>query len=362
MIASPDAHGSVEPYLERAIRSDDAGAVRLVLDLLDHGASTEAVVVDLLAAAQRESGDRWLHDDWTVADEHVVSGVTQRSLDAVANTVAAPQRAGAVVVACAEGDWHSLPAQMCAEILRARGYAVSFLGASTPAEHVERFLTRERPDALVLTCSIPLCFSGIARVVTAAHRVGTPVLAGGRALTTSGRALRLGADAWAPDLDGAAARIDWWVQHPPTVATESVALDPDALQLELDSTSVAARAFDSMVESRPAMRHLSASQLMRTSEDLAFIVRFVAAARLVDDPTVLDEFLEWLGALLVARGVPTSALVAGLEALTPLVREVDPRGGELTAAAAERLRRGDSSHASAGPPDVGWTASVPQTT
>ncbi len=338
MTAVSEVHDSVGPFLERAIRSDGASAVRLALDLLDHGASTEAIVVELLAAAQFESGERWLKNVWTVADEHVVSGVTQRSLDAIANSVEPPAAAGSVVVACAEGDWHSLPAQMCAEVLRSHGFAVSFLGASTPSDHVARLLTRDRPDALIVTCNLALFFGGVARVVDAAHRTGTPVIAGGRALRSGpARALRLGADAWEPDFVSAAASLHKWANDRPSPRADPTTLDRTALQLDLDSPLLAAAAFDSMIASFPGMSSFTTEQLARTREDLVFIVRFIAAARLVGDPTVLIEFLDWLNSLLAARDVPPNALVAGLEALAPLVDKVDADAGELTKEAIRHL-------------------------
>ena len=329
---------SVGLFLERAISSEGPAAVRIALDLLDGGASTEEVVVDLLAAAQRESGDRWLRDEWTVADEHIVSGVTQRSLDAIANSVAPPAHSGSVVVACAEGDWHSLPAQMCAEVIRAHGFAVSFLGASTPSDHVARLLRRDHPDAVLVTCNLPLFFGGVTRIADAAHRCGTPVIAGGRALLAgSQRALLLGADAWAPDIAGALVKLGEWVADPPSPSAEPTDLNGVALQLDLDSSDLAAAAFASMMASYSGMGRLTADQQDRTREDLVFIVRFVAAARLVDDPTVLTEFLDWLGSLLEARGVPSTALIAGLEALVPLVAGADAGAGELTHAACGRV-------------------------
>ena len=66
-------------------------------------------------------GERWLADRWTVAEEHLASGVSQKALDAVAHTIEPPAVTGLVVVTCTEGDWHSLPAQMFAELLRAQG-------------------------------------------------------------------------------------------------------------------------------------------------------------------------------------------------------------------------------------------------
>ncbi len=232
------------------------------------------------------------------------------------------------MVACAEGDWHSLPSQMFAEILRSHGYRVTFLGASTPVEHLARLLTRDRPDALIVSCNLPLFFGGVARLADAAHRTGVPVIAGGRALTSESRALRLGADAWASDLSGALGTLRDWADRPRPPAHSPVS-ELVAVQLELDGPALADVAFESMMGSHPYMRGFSPEQLERTREDLLSIVRFVAAARLVDDATVLTDFLDWLAELLGARGVPLAALVAGLEALVPAVDASDGHAGEL---------------------------------
>jgi hypothetical protein len=54
-----------------------------------------------------------------------------------------------------------------------------------------------------------------------------------------------------------------------------------------------------------------------------FIVRFLAAALLAADHEIFDDFLDWLQNLLAPRGVPPQALIAGLEALRPVVEAVD---------------------------------------
>lgn len=172
----------VEDYLAVAAAGDSRAGVRLALDALDRGVPYEDVVVDLLGVAQHESGQRWLHNSWSVADEHVVSGVTQKALDALASTLDEDPTMGPVVVACAEGDWHSLAGQMFAELLRGRGVEVVFLGASTPASHVAELLSRRGTEALTVSCNLPLFFGGVVALVDAAHARGIPVLAGGRGL------------------------------------------------------------------------------------------------------------------------------------------------------------------------------------
>jgi len=324
---------ALDAFLSEAHAGQGRAGVRLAVGLLDAGVPSDEVIVDLLGAAQLEVGERWEKNEWSVADEHLATGVAQKALDAVADSVELPPPSGLVVVACAPGDWHSLPAQMFAELLRSHGFAVSFLGASTPAEHVEVLLERYRPHALAVSCSLPLAFRGLMTLTEAAHRQAIPVIAGGRALGRDPhRALRLGADAWASGIIDAAPILRAWHDHPPVVTTAAMASDPLIQDLELRAPAIAADAYEALAASTPQMATYNDRQVARTREDLVFIVQFVAAARLVDDPTLLADFVSWLRGLLTARGVPASALDAGIRALIPLVAEVDRGAGRMTAA------------------------------
>lgn len=324
------AGDAVEAYLQQAISGDGRAGVRLALDLIDNGVPSNDVIVNLLGEAQREVGERWLTNHWTVADEHLVSGVSQKALDAVANTIEPPTATGLVVVACAEGDWHSLAAQMFAEMLRQQGFAVTFLGASTPVDDVAALLSRQRPDALAVSCNLALFFSGVTRLVDAAHRQNIPVIAGGRALGHEpGRAARLGADAWAAGIDSAVAVLRGWQHEPPHIWPETTSFNTAAVQLDLAAAEIADEAFESLSAGYPPMASFDDNQLARTKEDLAYITRFTAAAGLVADQTVLTEMLDWLRTLLANRGVPPIALNAGLRALAPVIRRTDPVAAQL---------------------------------
>lgn len=68
-------------------------------------------------------------------------------------------------------------------------------------------------------------------------------------------------------------------------------------------------------------------------EDLVFVVQFLAAARLVADDSIFEEFLVWLDELLRTRGVPPEMLTAGLKALKPRVIAIDPGATPLLEAA-----------------------------
>ena len=265
-----------------------------------------------------------------MADEHLATGVAEVALHALAGTVTAPATAGFVVVACAEGDWHGIAAHMFAEQLRSRGFAVAYLGASTPADHVASFVARHHPDALAISCNLPLFYAGVTRLADAAHTHGVPVLAGGRSLGGGPeRALRIGADGWATDLDEAVRLLTAWQHDPPAVAGEPTRFERSAMELDASAPHIGRLVFEDLTRRFPAMTSYDDAQLARTREDLVFIVQFIAASQLVGDTTVLTAFLTWLTDLLAARGVPRRALEAGLESLQSVLIEVDQSAAKL---------------------------------
>jgi len=324
----------VEPYLGDAIVGNRRPAVRLTLDLLDHRVPEADIVEDLLAAAQREVGERWYRNELSPADEHLASGVAGAALDALAAELPPPTRDGLVVVACAEGDWHSLSAQMFGETLRASGFDVSVLGASTPRTAVVDFLTRAGGDSLAVSCNMPIFFPGVAQLINAAHEIGVPVIVGGRAFGDDDRrAERLGADAWAAGASEAAEILAGWHARRPEVGSEPAPLDGAALRLFAASSTLATPTVNELTASSSPILDLDADQVDQLREHLVFAVQFLAAARLVDDDSIFEDFLVWIDELLRTRDVPREVLAAGLEGLRAKVIAVDPGATRLLDAA-----------------------------
>jgi diguanylate cyclase (GGDEF)-like protein len=319
----------VQPYLAEAVLGNRRSATNLAIDLLDNQVPLERIVEDLLGAAQREIGDRWQRNELSPADEHLATGVAVATLEALTRETGARMGAGRTVITCAEGDWHSLAAQVVGESLRSHGMGVTILGASTPADVVGEFLARSGGDALAISCSVPIFFPGAVRLADAAHGLGIPVIMGGRAFgADSRRALHLGADAWAPTADEAAVILTGWYADPPAISPEPTTLHPVGRYLVAEADALGGAALADLATQVPAMADYDERQLTRTREDLVFIVQFLAAATFADDPTVFTGFLTWLRTLLAHRGVPVQALLAGLDTLRTQVERVPEVGAD----------------------------------
>ncbi|MFZ0163147.1 MAG: cobalamin-dependent protein [Trebonia sp.] len=305
--------------LIQARRRDDA------LELVRSAARDAglAAAVKLLAEVQQAVGDLWQQNELTVADEHAATAVVDLALAAACLEAERRPHApgGTVVVACAEEEWHVMPARMFAEQLTAAGWDVVFLGASTPAEHLQRFVAAEPPAAVAVSCTVPLYLHGARRAIAASHAAGVPVLAGGAAFGTApNRAAAIGADAWASTLDGAVATLSRWVSNRPPLAAPLVD-DAPALAAGAERPMIVERAMSALASRYPPLGDYTSGQLARTREDLDYILRFAEASLLTGDDSIITSFASWLKSVLAARGLPDGILPLGIGVLQECLPE-----------------------------------------
>lgn len=350
----------VEAFLDHVTAFAHAPAVDTAMDWAEtHGA--EAAVTQLLAPAQLEVGRRWEFGEWTVAQEHAATAIVDDVLGGlhveleVGSRVESPH----VALVCAEGEWHVTPLRMAAVQLLARGWRVSVLGASVPADHLRATLEALSPDVLGVTTTLTLHLAGARRTTAAAHDVGIPVVVAGAAMDGNGhRAEAVGADAGARGVDGADRTMRRWLDEVVHLRAGVPAHAWEVERLRGTRTTVARGALARLEGSQPVVAAYDERRRTRTEEDLVWILRYVEASLDVDDPSVLHDFLGWLLGLLVVRGVPRELLVRGLDALHEQVANdlVDARqlllvgrrwvenGGAPTRDSEDIPRNGDGTH------------------
>ena len=267
-----------------------------------------------LAPAMAQVGALWESAVWSVVDEHIATGLAEAGLSAAAAEYAAAQDHGEVVVACVEGDWHSLPSRMVAEVLVAHGWSVRFLGASHPTTLLVDHLARHRPEAVLLSCAVPMALPALVVAVQAVHQLDLPVYVGGRALGgTSRRGLAIGADGWAPNAAGAAEVLTRPARHREHRDLTSK-LSPYRARQVLQPLW-AQDAMDELTELMPAVATFTPAVRDRRSADLLHLLDVACIALLLSDLTLMDEQCAWLARVLAARGVSPDELAHGLTAL-----------------------------------------------
>jgi methanogenic corrinoid protein MtbC1 len=292
--------------LELAREGRPRPAIALVLDLLEDGASLEPIVSDLLAPVQREAGLLWEANRWTTADEHAATAVIDGVLGALALEADPPQqRRGDVLVACVEGEFHTMPARMGVEVLRSDGWDVLFLGGGVPVDDLQRFTAERAPDVVAISCTMPAFLPAARRCFTAIAELGIPALGAGAAFGAGDdRALRLGASGRLlggldlADVLGAAEARERIVQP----------VSREALVLELDCEALRASCLAHLVERLPAMAAQPPRQDSRARSHVGLALAFLAAAVDLGEVEIFDDFVGWVRRVLDSRGVAPSTL------------------------------------------------------
>lgn len=309
---------------------DRDGAVHLLQQLAADGVPPVVLVEQLLVPAQVEVGRRWESGERSVTWEHTATAITDVALLAVASGSPMGPPRGRVLVACAEQEWHSMPARMLAELLRAHRWDAVLVGASAPADPLVGTLLRQRAFALLVSCTMTVHLPGAWRLVQAGHRAGVPVLVGGRAFGSPARAAAVGADGSCTDGAGADALLASWLGSPPAPRAD-VAVDPEHLALQAAAPELLER-----VRAEPAPAPDGDDAPARDLDDL---LALVAAALLVDDGSVVSDGLQWQLRYRAARGQPGGVVPApALAQLAELAGQQGlRRSQQLLAAAAGQL-------------------------
>jgi methanogenic corrinoid protein MtbC1 len=303
--------GLIDHVAEMARIGAQDEAVDVIAQLMAEGFPLEDVILDLMSPIQSEMGSGWESGRYSTADEHRVTSILGAALEIAAVASLPEPPTGRVVVACAEGDWHSLPARMMAHLIRAAGWGAEFMGPSSSADRLDALLSRRHFTAVIVTCTMAPSLGGAARAAEIAHAHGAPVLIGGESVTRYGLAGPLGADASPGDHHGVVRCLEEW-ESSPRSSFEKATVD----------LTVDGRGWPDAQPAPPlarlAQRWVALSGGGIGSEEalgyLDLMVGTHAAAFLVGEPRVFHDFVLWLGRVLLARGVPDSAVVTPGEA------------------------------------------------
>jgi len=326
-------HPPLEDYFRALAEVDSARATAIVLGLLDDGTPMRSITEQVLVPAQVRVGEHWQRGQWSVADEHAATAVTETALAALTRAAARPIRGDRhIVIACAEGEWHTLPARAAAGCATAGGVRITTMGPSMPAEHLGRRLAAGDVDLLALSCTMPTNLIGAARCVQAAHDQGVPVLTGGRAFGRgAGRSEAIGADAHASSPQALIGPI-------PEMAGRASDIPLEALLLDAVEPGAVCLAHERLVAAYPRHVGMTGDAQALSREDLRSMARFTGAALVVKSPGLLDDFLSWLAGLL-SPDLSIPVLTAGAHLLADVLEPDAPTGADLLRTRADRLKQ-----------------------
>jgi excisionase family DNA binding protein len=194
----------------RMLAADEAGAWAVVSQALTSGAEPAEIHLRMLIPAMRAIGDAWERGDISVFDEHQATVIATRITARLGPRFHRRGRPKAhAIVGLVSGDPHALASGIIADLLRGRGFAVTDLGADTPAESfIEMIEAAAAPDSdhdggadlvgLVISSSMSANATQVASTIaaiTSAHPHVTIAL-GGSGIGTEAAARELGATIW----------------------------------------------------------------------------------------------------------------------------------------------------------------------
>jgi methanogenic corrinoid protein MtbC1 len=201
-------------YLDALRAGDRRRALAVVDDARAAGLGLPALYLDVFQPALQEVGRLWQQNEFTVAEEHLATAVTQIAMGRLYTDycLATDRNGRTLLAACTETEKHEVGLRMICDLLELEGWDATYLGASVPQESLVAMVLRDRPNVLALSASLaphlPQLRSLIAAVRAATGEAVPYILVGGRPfLDDTSLADKVGADAMARDTTDAIARL-----------------------------------------------------------------------------------------------------------------------------------------------------------
>ncbi len=164
--------------------------------------------MEIVQAALQEVGRRWERNEVSVAQEHLATAITQRVLaQASLRASYLPANGRRALLACVQGNRHSVGLRIVADTLEIGGWEACFLGADVPNADLLAFASMRRPHLIALSLSLPEQLAPTRDAIRDLRdTLGDdcpPIWVGGLVTLRSDQLWRkLGADGWAVDALG----------------------------------------------------------------------------------------------------------------------------------------------------------------
>lgn len=192
-------------YLQDVLEGNCAKAIGSVVQAVEEGLPIEDAYIDVLLGAQREIGRLWHADEVSVAEEHLVSTTTQKTM-AVLSYIGDRQadNGATAVTACVAGNAHDIGPRALADLYQLAGWRSIFLGADVPVADLPAMLDAYGATVISLTCTLSTQVAHAAETIRLIRDNGerpVKILVGGAAFDEAPQiAQEIGADAYTPDL------------------------------------------------------------------------------------------------------------------------------------------------------------------
>ena len=186
-----------------------AGDRRSASALFDHCLEQGRGLVDtelhLIQPALYGVGRKWQENQVSVAQEHLATAIAQSVMNSGLMKSLLPASNGKrVLLACVQGNHHSVGLQMVADAFQLAGWDAQYLGADVPTASLIAHLVMSKPQLLGLSVAFAQQLHVVKEITARLDGLQSgdrpAVIIGGLAINQFDRlAEQLGADAWSPD-------------------------------------------------------------------------------------------------------------------------------------------------------------------
>lgn len=138
-----------DQWISKCLDFDEAGAESVLVQAFALY-PIKTVCLEVLLAGAAHIGELWHQNKVTVQQEHFVSALVSKRLNALLAALPGPNRSGRILLAAPPNEVHDIPLLLLTVLLRYSGFKVVHLGANVPVVDLESTVDFIKPDLVVL--------------------------------------------------------------------------------------------------------------------------------------------------------------------------------------------------------------------
>jgi methanogenic corrinoid protein MtbC1 len=205
----PDAWPEAAPFEAALLAGDQREALAILTACIDSGRNLVQAELHVIQPALYQIGEKWQTNQVSVAQEHLATAIVQSVMTVALLRSAPPAPVNKrVLLACVEGNNHTVGLRMVADAFQLAGWDVQYLGANVPTTALVKQAAAWKPDLVGLSVSfaqqMPAVKAAVAQLTQQLGEARPAVMIGGIAINRfTPLAAVAGADAHSADAQSA---------------------------------------------------------------------------------------------------------------------------------------------------------------
>jgi DNA-binding transcriptional MerR regulator len=262
----------------------------------------ETVTHQILRGAMSEIGEKWFSNEISVQQEHFISQLTLKRLDALIIAAPRPTRSERIILTCPPGEDHTISLVMLTLGLKRMGFQVYYFGADTPIDQLGEATSSIKPNLVISSSQQLSTTPGLLSLATKLFEEEIPFAFGGGIFNmVADLQEKIPGHFLGETLDGVYGQIEKIVSVAPLIefrrnlSNPHIALSEGLLNHQSDII-------------RLVSKNLEAEHIPQevVTEYFTHLFTSVLSALRIGDPNLVIYDLGWLGNLLENRAVNTS--------------------------------------------------------